>query len=374
MISYNYYVPISFPNPDLDALPKRRWELLPGFWFEKIPQRLIRFLKEKNSKHDSFFQDYDANYAIRIDVNNYNNGLAKRIRNNATEVSDNSKELVLNLLQQPKVTWVYPNKEAIPHYDTPDPHDMAKLLLISFCLQKTIRFSKGNTYCFSEEKVKKRLVYSGGYRATNRQPIESLSYRLTYCKSLFKFKGGFNKNKLLVTIQSLERYFRPYLWYTDRLAFSLKYIWNALTAPSPDQIFLNMAIALECLLSTNSMEVTHTLSERAAVMLGNSASERFQIYQDLKNIYKTRSSIVHGRGETKKKGPISYGSYHISPKFSEIPIEQIADITKVVFRLIQATLQDKELLSLIQTLKKEDSINKDLNKYYMKKLLGGFGK
>jgi len=103
-------------------------------------------------------------------------------------------------------------------------------------------------------------------------------------------------------------------------------------------------------------------------MLGKSQTERLEIYQNIKKLYNLRSSIVHGRGEGKKKGIITYDSYHISPKNSQIPINEIEKLARIVFRLIQVTIEDKNLLALIQTLKKEDKINKDLDKYYLTRI------
>jgi len=366
MMFHIYYVPISIPYSNLEYLPKKRWKLLPGLWFEKTPQKLKKVLEKKNSKVDSFFKLYNANYAIRIDVNQYNESLAKRILKANEISSDSEKQFASNLLSQPKVKYHYENQKDTPEYSFPDPQDMAKLVLISFCFQKVIPFSKGNVYRFSEKRENTNIVYSGGYMATNRQPIENISHRHLYAASLAE--GTFNKKKFILTIHTLERYFRPYHYFVDRVAFALKYLWNAITSPFPDQIFLNMTIVLECLLSTKPMEVTHTLSERAAVMLGKSQTERLEIYQNIKKLYNLRSSIVHGRGEGKKKGIITYDSYHISPKNSQIPINEIEKLARIVFRLIQVTIEDKNLLALIQTLKKEDKINKDLDKYYLTRI------
>jgi hypothetical protein len=51
---------------------------------------------------------------------------------------------------------------------------------------------------------------------------------------------------------------------------------------------------MESLLSTDSAELSHKLSERVAFLLGRQLDDRKQIYATMKTAYNIRSKTVHG--------------------------------------------------------------------------------
>ena len=51
---------------------------------------------------------------------------------------------------------------------------------------------------------------------------------------------------------------------------------------------------METLFTTSSSELTYRLSERVAFFLGNSKTERIELFDDIQKAYKVRSSVVHG--------------------------------------------------------------------------------
>lgn len=53
-------------------------------------------------------------------------------------------------------------------------------------------------------------------------------------------------------------------------------------------------ICFETLVSTDSVELSHKVSERVALILGDSSTEPVQVYSEIKKAYNTRSRIVHG--------------------------------------------------------------------------------
>jgi Apea-like HEPN len=68
--------------------------------------------------------------------------------------------------------------------------------------------------------------------------------------------------------------------------------------------------ALEALFSTDTMEVSHKISERVALLLGTSAENKREIYKFVKNAYSQRSAVVHGstiKKEELELEEISYG-------------------------------------------------------------------
>lgn len=52
--------------------------------------------------------------------------------------------------------------------------------------------------------------------------------------------------------------------------------------------------ALECLFSTSSSEITYKISERVALMIGDTGENKKQLYKLIKKAYGIRSAIVHG--------------------------------------------------------------------------------
>lgn len=56
----------------------------------------------------------------------------------------------------------------------------------------------------------------------------------------------------------------------------------------------NYCTSFEALVSTNSTELAHQVSERVAVLIGDDSSEALDIYRNLKKAYGTRSKLVHG--------------------------------------------------------------------------------
>ena len=60
---------------------------------------------------------------------------------------------------------------------------------------------------------------------------------------------------------------------------------------------LDTAIALEIMYGLDGPGLTNKLSTRAAWLLGGSAEERRQIFDEVKSFYQARSAIVHGAGK-----------------------------------------------------------------------------
>lgn len=52
--------------------------------------------------------------------------------------------------------------------------------------------------------------------------------------------------------------------------------------------------AMEALVASSTMELSHQVAERVAVLIGKNKDERCQIYYDIKKGYDTRSKIAHG--------------------------------------------------------------------------------
>jgi len=61
--------------------------------------------------------------------------------------------------------------------------------------------------------------------------------------------------------------------------------------------FLQEAIALETLCSTDDHEVTHRVATTCALFLASTLEERKQVYSSAKRLYGIRSGIIHGSGK-----------------------------------------------------------------------------
>ncbi|UCE55653.1 MAG: hypothetical protein JSV31_09460 [Desulfobacterales bacterium] len=128
----------------------------------------------------------------------------------------------------------------------------------------------------------------------------------------------------------------------DRLSVGLSSLWNALINRNLAQAYLNLFIIFESLLSTRGFEITHMLSERAALLIEKKADRRVQVYKDMKKLYNLRSKIVHGK-TVSKKGPITWESFVVSTKFTNVPISNLKHLFDLSFRLIAYSAQSDHL-------------------------------
>jgi len=86
----------------------------------------------------------------------------------------------------------------------------------------------------------------------------------------------------------------------NRVERAISFLSSARSTPHlPQKITHYMAI-LECLLSTDSNEIIHKVSERTAFYLENTKAGRIAIYKAVKAAYDVRSKFVHGLKPPKK--------------------------------------------------------------------------
>jgi hypothetical protein len=97
----------------------------------------------------------------------------------------------------------------------------------------------------------------------------------------------------------LEAFFRPVYWHTGRLAIALGSLWASITSADPAQSYLALMTVFEAVLSTDKNEITHQIAERAAYLLEKNEGQRYKIYRRMKQLYNTRSRVVHGDVENK---------------------------------------------------------------------------
>ncbi len=81
----------------------------------------------------------------------------------------------------------------------------------------------------------------------------------------------------------------------DRLANAMNFYDIAFRTLDPWVATMNFTIALECIYArSETVELSHSVSERAAWFLGQTPGERGLLYEEFKKVYGIRSKIAHG--------------------------------------------------------------------------------
>lgn len=111
--------------------------------------------------------------------------------------------------------------------------------------------------------------------------------------------------------------------------------------------------AFEALFSTSTTELNYRLSERASFFLGNTATDRRQIFDNMKLAYSVRSSVAHGAELDKK-----YNSYEML-----VPISEFCD--DILRRSLQTIYSSEEMYSLF-----DDGKSTDIDGYFLDLVFG----
>ena len=80
----------------------------------------------------------------------------------------------------------------------------------------------------------------------------------------------------------------------DRKSYAFLYILFARSISAIPVKILMYVTAMEALVSTTTIELSHQVSERVAVLIGNDSEERKAIYTTIKKAYGFRSKAAHG--------------------------------------------------------------------------------
>ncbi len=322
-------------------LPKRTWQLAPGLWI----QRLSGKIKDDLIAEDSRIKPpsgINPNYTIKIDSIAYGDYvLAKLTKENKT-IPDLSKD------------FEYIGIECI---------NVTKMILIALLLQNNLKFTFANGHGI---RIKPSGIYDNYFGYIHSHPREEMSN--TWWLSRPSRSSNVISTKVLSkTLDSIEMYYRPFTWEVNRISTALCYFWSALIANEPNQLFTNLSILLECLLSTDRYELTHKISERAAIILGKNNNDRLTIFNEMKKIYDQRSKIVHGEG-VPAKGCLHPEKIMITPKYIFCPKSLMSKITSISIDLLNALLKDKEYVKIVRSSKSEGKINEDLAELFKKRL------
>jgi hypothetical protein len=334
------YVPLelaaSFP------LPKRRWTLSPGLWLERLTGSLKRQLDSDMARVITPRVNVNANYAVGVSSREYGDYIRKRLADSGKPVLSSPDDF-----------------DHVAH----DALNVAQMLITAMLLRREIRFAIGGAYGFD--------LLPDGRRDIHRTTLDTRSLdAMTYMWRQYhpnRSKGPLSRRLLSQTIRSIECYYRPLTWEIDRLAMALKHFWDAFTTHRFHQNFISLTVALECLLTTRDIEVTHLIAERAACLIGKGGAHRLHVYDTLRGIYAARSKIVHGRGVPQRIDLKS--TLVVSPKINVVPEDVHRRLIALSIELFNALLPNKEYLEIIRSGAREDIIDKHLDAFFIKLLL-----
>lgn len=115
--------------------------------------------------------------------------------------------------------------------------------------------------------------------------------------------------------------------------YKIKYVENAIKnyigafdAQHKHFKFLSLCICLECLI-TETTELLYRISRGASIIIGTNPDTSFIIFNNIKEIYKLRSKIVHGSNfdESKLENYINYLQCLVSKIVVELLIHNVED-------------------------------------------------
>ena len=246
---------------------------------------------------------------------------------------------------------------------------ITKHVLLSLVLSARIRFRIGGEYQLTKAQGNdRRKVRLAGYSPGILQFQESSG--AMYSVPEQSDTKNISRRHLVPIVNSLERYFRSGRYKNDRIGMALGSFWNSICTPFQDQAFIGLTTSLEAILSTQSMEITHTIAERAAELIGNNAEHRLQIYRQIKSHYKTRSKIVHGAAFM-KMGIQNSNSLIITAKHTNIPRTKMEELANLTISIINAALLNEDYCDAIRSVRNEDKTSKLVNEFFLKRLFRG---
>ena len=322
-------------------LPERAWELAPGLWFQRLSGRIKDHLLAEESKIKPS-SGINPNYIVKIDSIAYGNHIMAKLVSKGKTVPNVPKDIdVIGI----------------------DAINITKMIMISILMQNDLKFAFAYAHGF---RVMPSGIYDKNFGFIDPHPKEEISY--IWRNSLLRRPSNLiNRRVLLKTIDSIEPYYRPLTWEVNRISTALCYFWNALVVNDPNQLFTNLAILLECLLSTDRHELKHKICERAAIILGKNSEDRLNIYKDVQIIYNQRSKIVHGEG-VPKKGLLHTDKFMITPKYTSCPKNLMSKVISISIDLLNTLLKDDEYMKIVRSANSEGKTSESLNALFMKRL------
>lgn len=305
--------------------------VIPGVTIKKFDGKVSQLIKKFSERQPQRLQ-VSPNFLVFIDENKY------------------FEKLSLRLAKEGKSLPRHRYLESIP---------LAKQAIMALILAGRVSFSMHGV--FSLEKTGRQ------YRITSFSNTEYFNIHQGNASALLSKTGlwpPIDPKAVAFYGKLLDRYYRSGTWWLDRYSMALAHFWTALCTQFPDQTLIGMTSTLECLLSTKNIEITHTLSERTALLLHKTPKDRVNKYYQVKNIYNMRSKLVHGKAFP-KRGNVNIESLYISPKLINVPRSFLEDTVDLTVNILLKVINNKNLMSIIQKKGSEDKITTELDKYFI---------
>jgi Apea-like HEPN len=176
------------------------------------------------------------------------------------------------------------------------PNRLLRWVIVSLSLCRTFQiWLPQGSYSFNIDDSGKLIP--SGLVATHEGHDRSIFTTVPHHRGV---SGPIELDELNKIATIIEPYYRPFVWRHDPVSVALSCFWAFLFSRFPDQAYISLITILETLLSTGTDEIAHQIAERAAVLLGDNAGGRLEIYQKIKKLYRLRSRIAHGDLELKK--------------------------------------------------------------------------
>jgi len=254
----------------------------------------------------------------------------------------------------------------VPDFINIENHAIVKQALLSICLVSPIGFTVDAARGVKIKNSNDKIIYEpdGWTRGWIYEIPERNSHAIASC--------GLREAKLdIKKVQEYALHLDPYLrsgvWQQDRMAAALAHLLDGFCCNSVTLTFLSLTAALEALVNSSKNEITHQISERVAILCADSKTERIDIYQRVKQLYNTRSTIVHGQAN-KMKGVVTWNSLLVSPKFSVVPIDELKYLIKITILTIKAVLKNDELINIYESSRNQDKVNKRISDHFLHNL------
>jgi hypothetical protein len=159
----------------------------------------------------------------------------------------------------------------------------------------------------------------------------------------------------------LEPFFRAAYWHTGRFAIALGSLWASITSSDPAQSYLALMTVFEAVLSTDKNEITHQIAERTAYLLEKGEDQRYKTYRRMKQLYNTRSRVVHGDVEN-KVGAITTDRLRLDARITVVPKQDVSDAFEICMRVLGQVLLEPRLVSLLEDTRSKGA----LDEYYLR--------
>lgn len=345
------YIPLHL-NPD-NKLTIKRCEVIAGVRLERVSNNKLKKLKDA-SKRLGTTMPFHPNYGIEIDSKKYQDFVVR----NLVDEGHNPEDKLASLPEEFRDTYFV------------HPHDVVRHVLISLILIQPLQCKIDGIFDFEvRERNSKKKYKVTGYTSGKELVWPSLATLGKARSQVSEIR--FSRSLFVETAEKLEKYYRADYWQADRIAVALDSLWSGLASPYLGHAFLSMAVALEALLSTQVHEITHILAERVAIMLAREGQKRYEIYKQVKGLYKLRGKIVHGKSFPKRGTTVTMESLSIDAKRAIVPTSKVAEIINLARDLIRTVLRSPELVLIIQKNESEDTISRKINDFFVKNLFIG---